>query len=376
MIDQVCSMALTIAHHDGAVRVERPRQRHDDDRGGHGRRRRLHPRGEPRSGDPRGRSRSSRARVDEGRGVHAALDPHARQLARASPGAREGGALQPLPQRRVRPPGVGPRRDGRRARLLRRELERRRRRRPVHHRAGRVHGRRVRDGPRDGRRHASRRRVPGGRARPRDEALRAHRHADHEPHRRGRPVRPEPDRGRPRRPRQASHGGPDPGPGVRRPFRTTGRPSSRSQTRSSSSARSSATTSCGCSTGSSCSCPSSTTRRKRRGRRREDVRRGRRRPAADVRHDPSRHSAERARRSAYRYRFAAIYFVLAAVVGAGVARSSSSPRRTIRRPRRPGRRSCPRAAPRPRPARSPTTSRGATAARTTSSSSRIASNRR
>ena len=52
------------------------------------------------------------------------------------PGAREGGAVQPLPLRRDGTARLGARRDGRGARLLRRELERRRRRRPVGDRAG------------------------------------------------------------------------------------------------------------------------------------------------------------------------------------------------------------------------------------------------
>ena len=66
---------------------------------------------------PRGR----RSRLHEGPRVDASVDPHARRLARPPPGAREGGALQPLPQRGDRPDHLGPRLDGGRARLLRRE---------------------------------------------------------------------------------------------------------------------------------------------------------------------------------------------------------------------------------------------------------------
>ena len=89
-------------------------------------------------------------------------------------------------------------RDGRGARLLRRELERRRRRRHERDRAGRVHGRRLRDGPGAVRGHAARGRDRGGGTRAHPQALREDRPSDRQPHERRRPVRREPDRVRPR----------------------------------------------------------------------------------------------------------------------------------------------------------------------------------
>ena len=135
MIEQVTSMALTIAHHSGRNEfvwddlVESITTLESGTAVGH----RVRPRGEPRDGDPRGRSRDRRSRVHDRHRVDAALDPDARRLARSPPGAREGGALQPLPERALRPPRLGSRRDGRRARVLRRELDRCRRRRDVRH---------------------------------------------------------------------------------------------------------------------------------------------------------------------------------------------------------------------------------------------------
>ena len=82
------------------------------------------------------------------------------------------------------------RRDGRRAGLLRRELERRRRRRPVRDGAGGLHGRRVRDGPAAVRaRRRSTTRPTRRRAQRDHEALRGDRPPDHEPHERRRAVR-------------------------------------------------------------------------------------------------------------------------------------------------------------------------------------------
>ena len=132
MLEQVTSMALTIAHHSGraALAVGRPRRGNDHARGRHGGRRRVRPGGEPRRRHSRGRPCRSRSCLPEGRRIDAALHPDARRRARPSSGAREGGALQPLPQRGVRASRMGARRDGGGARLLRRELERRRRRRP------------------------------------------------------------------------------------------------------------------------------------------------------------------------------------------------------------------------------------------------------
>ena len=82
---------------------------------------------------------------------------------------------------------VGPRRDGRGAGLLRRELERRRRRRAERDDDGGVHGRHLGDGARAHRDPGGqvRRRVAGGDAQADHEALRGDRPSDHEPHRRG-----------------------------------------------------------------------------------------------------------------------------------------------------------------------------------------------
>ena len=101
MVEQVCSMALTRAHHEGRLRVHARRHHRGDDDGrvGHRGRRRVRPRGDARRRDPRGRPRRRGARLPEGRGVDAHLDPHARRLARPPPGAREGGALQLLEAR-------------------------------------------------------------------------------------------------------------------------------------------------------------------------------------------------------------------------------------------------------------------------------------
>ena len=94
--------------------------------------------------DPRGGPRDRGPRLHEGLRVDAAFDQAPRRLGRAPPGAREGGALRPLPERDVRAARLGPRRDGRRARLLRRELDRCRRRRHVRHGRSRRDGRRAR----------------------------------------------------------------------------------------------------------------------------------------------------------------------------------------------------------------------------------------
>ena len=147
------------------VRLERPRRGDDDDRVGYRGRDRVHRLGDEGGRDPRGGPRRRRPRLHAGRRVDAALDQDAGRLARPPSGAREGGALQPLPQRRDGAARLGARRDGGGARLLRRELERRRRRRPVGHGAGRLDGRRVGDGPGAVHRDAARRRERRGGAR-------------------------------------------------------------------------------------------------------------------------------------------------------------------------------------------------------------------
>ena len=220
MIEQVTSMALTIAHHSGRGRFSwedlvevdhHPRVRHGD-------RDRVRRARGSRDLDPRGRSRDRRARLHEGLRVDASLDPPARRLGRRPPpGPREGGAVRTLPERDVRAARLGPRRDGGGARVLRRELDRCRRRRDVGDRPGRRHGRRGRDGSA-----AVRCDAGGGRDRGRGPAARArpdggHRPADHEPDgRRGRPDGARPHRRRALRPVQASRRRADHRAGVRR----------------------------------------------------------------------------------------------------------------------------------------------------------------
>ncbi len=207
------------------VRLVGHRRGDDDRRGRHRRRHRLHPGGDPRGGDPRGRPRRQRPPVHEGRPLHPPLDPQAGRIARPPPGDRDAGAVLLLAQRRVLEARLDARRDGGRARVLRRELDRRRRRRDERHRPGRVDGRHVRDGSEPDR---PQRPVclPGGRrrrAREADGALRGHRRADHEPGRQRRAVRAESDRRRARRPRQAKGGERAPRPGVRDRIRHGGR---------------------------------------------------------------------------------------------------------------------------------------------------------
>jgi SpoVK/Ycf46/Vps4 family AAA+-type ATPase len=113
MIEQVCSMALTYAHHEGKPRF--------------GWQHRVHPRGDACDRSARSGPRGRRPRLHEGSRVDASLDPAPRRGARPPPGAREGGALQLLAQRRDGAPDLDAGRDGRRACLLRRELHRRRR---------------------------------------------------------------------------------------------------------------------------------------------------------------------------------------------------------------------------------------------------------
>jgi hypothetical protein len=69
MIEQVCSLALTYAHHEGKVSFEwsAPRRGHGHARIRNGDRRHLRPRRDPRRRDPRGRARGRRARLHEGR---------------------------------------------------------------------------------------------------------------------------------------------------------------------------------------------------------------------------------------------------------------------------------------------------------------------
>ena len=131
-----------------ALHPSRHRRGDDHDRVGHRGLGHL-PRGRlARDGDPRGRARDRQLPLPARPAVDAPVDPHARQLARPLPGHPEGGALRLLAPPVRRQPRAGPRRDGRRARLLRRELQRRRRRHPERDLDGGDDGRRVRHGPR------------------------------------------------------------------------------------------------------------------------------------------------------------------------------------------------------------------------------------
>jgi hypothetical protein len=144
---------LDIPHHRahrGAARVRVARHRRgDDDRRDRDRaEHRVHPGGNPRRGHPRGRSRRRRSRLPrEGRPLHAPLDPQARRLARALPEHGEGRAVLTLPRPRHGRADHDPRGDGRRTRLLRRELAGRRRRRAERDRHRRRDGGHVGDGP-------------------------------------------------------------------------------------------------------------------------------------------------------------------------------------------------------------------------------------
>ena len=149
MIDQVCSLALTYAHAQGRERFSPDgHPRRDDD----GRVRRRHRPAVPqargaRDRDPRGRPRGLRPPVHGEPPVDAAVDPQARLLRR--PPRRDGGRG---PQRALalgggRRPDLGPRRDGRRVRLLRPEHDRRDRRRARRHVARGADGRLPGDGP-------------------------------------------------------------------------------------------------------------------------------------------------------------------------------------------------------------------------------------
>ena len=145
-----------------AVQLGGPRRVDHDARVRHGDRHRVHRSRGSSDRAPRGRARDRGPRLHEGLRVDAAVDPAPRRLRRSPPGAREGGALLPLPERDVRAARVGARRDGRRARVLQRELDGCRRRRHVRHGADRRDGRRGRDGAAALRRHSEEGRDRGG----------------------------------------------------------------------------------------------------------------------------------------------------------------------------------------------------------------------
>ncbi len=124
MIDQICSMALTNAHHEGQAGFT---WKHLVDamtviESGTAVNVNYTEAGRARRRDPRGRSRRRGARLPPRARVEPALDQDARRLARPPPVLREGGALRRLPEHAVRRPDPRRRRDGRRVRLLRREL--------------------------------------------------------------------------------------------------------------------------------------------------------------------------------------------------------------------------------------------------------------
>ncbi len=126
--------------------AERHRRGDDHDRVGHRHRDRLRALRDARGRDPRGGPCRHRPCLHAGQRVDPALDQDARRLARPPPGDGEGGALLGLALRGHGPAGLDARGDGRRARLLRRELARRRRRRPERDHARGDDGRRLGDG--------------------------------------------------------------------------------------------------------------------------------------------------------------------------------------------------------------------------------------
>ena len=149
MIEQVCSMALTYAHHE-----ERTEFTRDDIveamttiESGSAINIDYVDKRDARRRDPRGRPRDREPHLRRGHRVDPALDPHAGWLARPPPGDREGGAVLEVPLRGDRRADLDHGRDRRRAGLLRRELARRRRRHAGRHVDRRADGRRLGDGP-------------------------------------------------------------------------------------------------------------------------------------------------------------------------------------------------------------------------------------
>jgi cell division protease FtsH len=217
MIEQVCSMALTYAHSDGrmqfgwtdiveamttiesgtAVRIE------------------YVPCGDAGDSHPRSGTCRGVARLHEGRAVHAVVDSQAWLLARPPSGDRNRGAVLALAVRSVRQAHLDARRDGRRARVLRREHRRRRRRRPVRDGCGGMDGRRLRHGARAGRPARQGAREQGRRARGGDHgALQQDWRADPQPLVQRLVHAGRPRRGRARRPGQAQGRCADRRPGV------------------------------------------------------------------------------------------------------------------------------------------------------------------
>ena len=148
MIEQVCSIALMAAHHDGRARLRPHRHphRHGHRGVGHRRRLRVHARRAAPDRDPRGGPRDRRPRLHgrHARGLAAHDPPALRRLGRPLDGAREGRPLRPLPLRVLQGHAHDDGRARRRARVLRREHERRRRRHVQRRPPGRDHGRPLR----------------------------------------------------------------------------------------------------------------------------------------------------------------------------------------------------------------------------------------
>ena len=98
MIEQVCSMALTNAHHEGkhAFAWQDLVDADDHDRVRHGGRRPLRRVGDARRRHPRGGPRHGRARLPPEPRVEPTSIRMRGELARPPPGIREGGALQPV----------------------------------------------------------------------------------------------------------------------------------------------------------------------------------------------------------------------------------------------------------------------------------------
>ena len=112
-----------------ALQPDGPGRGDDDGRGGRRDRPALPEARGAGDGDPRGRPRRLRPRVHGEPALDPAVDPQARLVRRPPPGDGDRGPVRPLALGGGRRPDLEPRRDGRRARLLRPEHDRRDRRR-------------------------------------------------------------------------------------------------------------------------------------------------------------------------------------------------------------------------------------------------------
>ena len=208
MIEQVTSMALTIAHHSGRERfgwddlVESMTTLESGTAIGI----EYVPKRAGRSPiHEAGHAIAGHAFMKDFESTRLSIKRAATRAATTRPARRRSGS--PLPERDVRPARLDARRDGGGARLLQRELDRRRRRRDVGDLPHRPDGRRLGDGPAAVPRHPEGRRDRRGGAAARPRALRGNRAADHEPARqRRRPDEPRPGRGRALRPVEAPAG--------------------------------------------------------------------------------------------------------------------------------------------------------------------------